>query len=116
MATKESQITYQASQFTPCLQRLVDQFGDCLEKLTAIDKLDLIAVFGFWQSADTERSQNEMPAIGLTEYLGLNHELQVGTSRQLDEALEILDDCSEGDALTLLVSLVHQLRDGAYAE
>jgi hypothetical protein len=116
MPTKESLITYQASQFPPRLDRLVAKFGDRLEKLTAIDKLDLIAIFGFWQSADTEHSQNELPPIGLSEYLGLNHELQIGTSRQLDEALEILDGCSDSDALTLLVSLVHQLRDGAYAE
>ncbi|MCY7277259.1 MAG: hypothetical protein LH702_26895 [Phormidesmis sp. CAN_BIN44] len=116
MPTKESLITYQASQFTPCLQRLVNEFGDRLERLTAIDKLDLIAVFGFWQSCDTEHSQNELPPIGLTEYLGLNHELQIGTSRQLDQALEILDGCSDEDAIALLVSLVHQLRDGVYAE
>ncbi len=116
MPTKESQISYQSYSASPCLDRLIVRFGDRLESLTAIDKLDLIAIFGFWQSCDTEHSQNELPPIGLTEYLGLNHELQVGTSRQLDEALEILDGCSDADALTLLVSLVCQLRDGCYAE
>jgi hypothetical protein len=116
MPTKESLITYQAHSVTPCFDRLVEKFGDRLESLTAIDKLDLIAIFGFWQSCDTEYSQSELPPIGLTEYLGLNHELQVGTSRQLDEALEILDGCSDADALTLLVSLPCQLRDGVFAE
>jgi hypothetical protein len=116
MATKESQITYQSYASSECLDRLIEKFGDRLESLTAIDKLDLIAIFGFWQSCDTEQSQSELPPIGLTEYLGLNHELQVGTSRQLDEALEILDGCSDADALTLLVTLPCQLRDGVFAE
>jgi hypothetical protein len=115
MATKESQVTYQASQFTPCLQRLVDQFGDCLEKLTAIDKLDLIGVLSFWQSSDTQREQSDMQNIDLSDWIGTNPELQSGTSRELDRALEILKDLSDQDTLDLLVALICQLRDGSYA-
>ncbi|MCY7272346.1 MAG: hypothetical protein LH702_01030 [Phormidesmis sp. CAN_BIN44] len=116
MPTKESLITYQASQYTPCLQRLVSEFGDRLESLTAVDKLDLMGVLSFWQSADTEAQGNDMQNIDLSDWIGSNSELQSGTSRQLDRALEILDDISDQDTLDLLVALVCQLRDGVYAE
>ena len=115
MATKESQITYQAYTSSERLDRLIAAFGDRLEKLTAVDKLDLLGILAFWQSADTEHQESEMPAITLGEYLGLNHELQVATSRDLDEALNLLAECSEGDAMTLMVSIPCQLRDGVFA-
>ncbi len=116
MPTKESLITYQASQFTPCLSRLVNEFGDRLEKLTAIDKLDIIGTLSFWQSTDSDHAQSELPPIGLSEYLGMNSDLQLCTSRKLDEALVILQDLTDQDTLDLLVALVCQLRDGSYAE
>ena len=115
MATKESQITYQAYTSSERLDRLIAAFGDRLEKLTAVDKLDLLGILAFWQSADTEHQASEMPAITLGEYLGLNHELQIATSRDLDEALNLLAECSEGDAMTLMVSIPCQLRDGVFA-
>jgi hypothetical protein len=116
MATKESQITYQASQYTPCLKQLVAEFGDRLESLTAIDKLDLIGVLSFWQSADTGRSEAGMQNIDLSDWLDSNSELQAGTTLDLDRALEILDDISDQDTLDLLVALVCQLRDGVFAQ
>ena len=115
MATKESQITYQAYTSSERLDRLIAAFGDRLEKLTAVDKLDLLGILAFWQSADTEHQESEMPAITLGEYLGLNYELQVATSHDLDEALNLLAECSEGDAMTLMVSIPCQLRDGVFA-
>ncbi len=116
MPTKESLITYQASQFTPCLSRLVAEFGDRLEKLTAIDKLDLIGVLSLWQSADTTYTENNLQSIGLSEFLEVEDSLKLGTSSQLDRALEILDDISDQDTLDLLVALVCQLRDGVFAQ
>ena len=115
MATKESQISYQAHVASECLDRVVARFGDRLEKLTAIDKLDLLAILAFWQSADTQRMEAEMEPICLEEYLGKNQELQVATSQNLDEVLTLLADCSEGDAMTLMVAIPQQLRDGCYS-
>ena len=115
MATKESQITYQAHVASECLDRVIARFGDRLEKLTAIDKLDLLGILSFWQSADTQRMEAEMEPICLEEYLGLNHELQRTTSQNLDDVLTLLADCSEGDAMTLMVAIPQQLRDGVYA-
>ena len=114
MSTRESLITYQADTSSECLDHLITAFGDRLEKLTAIDKLDLVGILAFWQSADTEHQAASLPAIGLGEYLGLNNELQITTSRDLDEVLEFLTDCTDADAMTLLVSIPCQLRDGVF--
>jgi hypothetical protein len=115
MASKESQISYQAHVASECLDRLIAAFGDRLGKLTAVDKLDLLGILAFWQSADTQHLESEMDAISLGQYLDLNRELQIATSRDLDEALTLLADCSEGDAMTLMVSIPCQLRDGCYS-
>jgi len=115
MATKESQISYQAHVASECLDRVIARFGDRLEKLTAIDKLDLLGILAFWQSADTQRMEANSEPICLEEYLGKNHELQVATSQNLDDVLTLLADCSEGDAMTLMVAIPQQLRDGCYS-
>jgi len=115
MATKESQISYQAHTSSECLDRVIARFGDRLEKLTAIDKLDLLAILSLWQSADTSRLETQMEPISLGQYLGLNSELQVATSQNLDDTLTLLADCSEGDAMTLMVAIPQQLRDGCYS-
>ena len=118
MATKESQISYQADVGTDCLNQLVAEFGDNLERLTAIDKLDLLAILAFWQSADTSRMESAMEPVSLEEYLDLNLELQDATSENLDEALKILwlSGCSEGDAMALMVAIPQQLRDGVFQQ
>ena len=116
MASKESQITYQAHSVSECLVRLIAKFGDRLGKLTDIDKLDLLGILSFWQSCNTQHKEAETPnAITLGEYLDLNRELQIATSRDLDEALTLLAECSESDAITLLVTIPQQLRDGCYS-
>ena len=117
MSVKESQISYHAHALSDCLDNLVKRFGDRLEKLAAIDKLDLLAILSFWQSADTQRMHEDSEPISLGEYLDLNPRLQVRASAGLDEALKLLwlADCSEGEALTLMVAIPCQLRDGVYA-
>jgi len=115
MATKESQISYQAHTSSECLDRVIARFGDRLTKLTAVDKLDLLGILAFWQSADTSRMESAMEPISLEEYLGLNQELQTATSQNLDDVLTLLADCSEGDAMTLMVAIPQQLRDGCFS-
>ena len=115
MATKESLISYQAHSASTCLNALINRFGDRLERITAVDKLDLLGILSFWQSADTQHMEAEMEPISLGQYLDLNRELQICTSVDLDEVLRLLADCSEGDAITLMVTLPQQLRDGCYS-
>ena len=118
MSVKESQISYHAHALSECLDNLVKRFGDRLEKLTAIDKLDLLAILSLWQSADTSRLEANIEPISLGEYLDISPGLQIATSAELDEALRFLwlANCSEGDALTLMVAIPCQLRDGVYSQ
>jgi len=115
MTTRESKISYQSHVASECLDNLIERFGDNLERLSAIDKLDLLAILAFWQSADTSRMEAQMEPVSLEEYLGLNSELQHTTSQNLDDVLTLLADCSEGDAMTLMVAIPQQLRDGCYS-
>jgi len=118
MTTRESKITYQSPNASRCLDNLVERFGDRLEKLTAIDKLDLLAILSLWQSADTSRLEANIEPISLGEYLDVSPGLQIATSAELDEALRFLwlANCSDGDAMTLMVVLSNQLREGVYQQ
>ena len=114
MTTRESQISYQSHVASECLDQLIQRFGDNLERLSAVDKLDLLAILSLWQSADTSRLETQMEPITLGEYLDISPGLQVATSLNLDEALRLLwmAKCSDGDAMTLMVAIPQQLRDG----
>ena len=111
MFTQESQITFQAATFTICLDQLVARFGDRLEELTTIDKLDLLAILAFWQSTDTRNLECDSQQISLKEYLSLEPGLQDATSVDLDNVLTLLADCSEGDSFTLMKTIINQLHD-----
>jgi len=117
MTTRESKISYQSPSSSRCLDNLIERFGDNLERLTAIDKLALLAILAFWQGTDTKRLEFEMEPISLGEYLDWNVGLQSATSAELNEALRLLRlaDCSEGDAMTLMVAIPQQLRYGCYS-
>ena len=109
MFTEESQITFQAITFSICLDRLVAKFGDRLEKLTTIDKLDLLNVLASWQSVDTHNLERDLELISLGEYLNFCHWLHDSISSDTDDALKILADCSANDAMTLMVTIPQQL-------
>ena len=111
MTTQENQISHQATTFTSCLDKLVARFGDTLNNFTNVEKLDLLAILAFWQSTDTRNLEVDSQQISLKEYLDLEPGLQDATSQDVDQALEILADCSEGDSMTLMIVLVNQLND-----
>ena len=107
MTTQESQITHAAITYTIPLDRLVARFGDTLNNFTNVEKLDLLAILAFWQSSNACNSE----LISLGDYLNLCPGLQNCTSQDVDEALQILADCSENDSMTLMIVLVNQLND-----
>jgi len=108
MTTQEaSQITHQAVTYTIALDQIVARFGDTLNSLTVVEKLDLLAILAFWQSSNACNSE----LISLGDYLNLCPGLQDCTSQDVDEALQILADCSEGDSMTLMIVLVNQLNE-----
>lgn len=117
MDTTDSLIAYQFTATSACIEFLTQEFGSQLEKLTAVDKLDLLGILAFWQSSDTQALRSGSAPVTLAKFLGLNDDLLLANdSGDLDRALEILSfDCSERDALTLIVSISNQLRQGLYS-
>jgi len=118
MTTKESLISHQAKTFTATLDRLVARFGDSLNNFTEIDKLDLLAILAFWQGADSRNLEYGLEPITLGEFLTLHPSYQKATgksmrdtSQDVNQALKILVDCTESDALAIMTAIVHQLND-----
>ena len=111
MFTQESQITHAAITYTICLDLLVERFGDTLNSLTVVEKLDLLAILAFWQSSNACNLEFDSNSISLKDYLNLEPALQDCTSQDVDESLKILSDCSESDALTLMKVIVNQVID-----
>ena len=110
MTINESRISNQ-SKITVTLDQLVERFGDTLNNLTAIDKLDLIAILAFWQGADSRNLEYDLELITLGDFLNLRPSFQADTSQDVNQALKILADCSEGDAMAVITAIVHQLND-----
>ena len=112
MTTQEaSQITHQAVTYTICLDQLVARFGDTLNNFTIVEKLDLLAILAFWQSSNACNLEFDSKPNSLREYLNLEPGLQDATSQDVDQALQILADCSENDSLTLMKVIVNQVID-----
>lgn len=100
---------------TPALDGLCETFGNYLERLSAVEKFDLIALLALWQSYDTEQQAEGKNPVSLHEYLEINDELFRGYSDNIDRALRILEPATDGDALALLQSMSSQLSSGVYA-
>ena len=112
MTTQEaSQITHQAVTYTICLDQLVARFGDTLNNFTNVEKLDLLAILAFWQASNYCNLESDSEPNSLGKYLNLEPALQDSTSQDVDQALQILADCSENDSLTLMKVIVNQLHD-----
>lgn len=115
MATRDSLLSYYTGNFAR-FDQLQNRFGDYLERLSAIDKLDLIVMIAAWQSYDTLVRGNGGDPIGLWEYLDdAQLPLQPNPESDLPLALPMLRGCTEGEALTLLQCLASQLREGCYS-
>ena len=111
LTQEELQITHQAVTYTIALDLIVARFGDTLNNLTVVEKLDLLAILAFWQSSNACNLEFDSKPNSLREYLNLEPALQDCTSQDVDQALQILADCSENDSLTLMKVIVNQLHD-----
>ncbi|GAQ00163.1 hypothetical protein [Leptolyngbya sp. NIES-2104] len=101
---------------TIVLNGLCHAFGDYLERLSAIEKFDLIALLALWQSHDTEVQAEGNDPITLEQYLDVADGLFQGYSESVDHALQILINATEGDAIALLQSMSSQLSSGVFAQ
>ena len=121
MPQKTDLISYQASRMTAPIKRLIDDYGDNLELLSAAEKLHLLAVLAMWQGRDTELSEDpeDQDSLGFSDC----YELAEGVedypcefSGDVLAALKCLEGIEVDQILDLMVAIACQVRDGVYQE
>lgn len=89
--------------------RLTTIWGDRLERLTANDKLGIIATLSLWLSIDDDNDQHwDIPAIANTHLFP--------ESTDFIRAIQVIKDIDSDGALALMSALLEQLRERIYAE
>lgn len=111
MPTRDSLLTYYLD--TPRFHQLCDRFGDYLNTMSAIDKFDLIGTLAYWQAFDTQVQSNGDATVPLEHYLQLT-DLPIQQDSPALEALQLLDGCSDGEAIALITALINQIHEGVY--
>ena len=119
MPQKTDLITYQASQMTAPLKQLIADYGDCLELLSAAEKLHLLAVLALWQARDTELGEDpdDQDSLGIAETYELAEAVEdypCEFSGDTLQALKSLEGIEVDQILDLMVAIACQLRDGVY--
>jgi len=121
MATKQSQISFQTSTATSPIKRLIDDYGDNLELLSAAEKLHLLAVLALWQGRDTELSEDpeDQDSLGIAESYELAEAVEdypCEFSGDVLAALKCLEGIEVDQVLDLIVAIACQVRDGVYQQ
>lgn len=112
---KTDLISYQASKMTAPLKQLIDEYGDCLELLTAEEKLHLLAVLAFWQGLDTELSEedSDVEAYRLANAI---EDYPAELSGDVLQAFKCLEGVEVGQVLDLIVAISCQIRDEVFQQ
>jgi len=113
MAELQCSIRYQSSTMTAPLRQLIVDYGDCLELLSACEKLHLLSVLAFWQAVDTElqetteANENYTLAEAIEDYAA-------DLPGDVLASLKCLESVEVGAVLDLIVAISNQLREGVY--
>ena len=114
MPQKYDSIFYQSSTVTPPLQQIAEDYGDNLERLSAIGKLHLLAVLTFWQAVDTEFEQTTADeTYSLAEAI---EDYAADLPEDALAALKSLEGLTDQACLDLMVAIANQLRDGVFQQ
>ena len=121
MPQKTDLISYQASQMTAPLRKLIADYGDCLELLSAHEKLHLLAVLAMWQARDTELSEDpeDQDSLGIVETYELAESIEdypFEFSGDTLQALRSLEGIEVDQILDLMVAISCQVRDGVFQQ
>ena len=119
-SNKTDLISYQASKITAPLKQLISDYGDCLELLSAHEKLHLLAILALWQGLDTELSEDNVDPdeIGCEAY-GLANAIEdypLKVSGDVLAALNCLEGIEVGQVCDLMVAIASQVRDGVFQQ
>ncbi len=86
---------------------LTGYYGDRLEKLTANDKLGLIAILAMWLAHDEEDYNLGAASIDVAHLMSLEDDVY--------HAVALLEDLDPKDAQSLMSALIEQVRFGVFA-
>jgi len=119
MPQKTDQISCQASKMTAPLRKLIADYGDCLELLSAHEKLHLSAVLALWQARDTQLAEDpeDQDSLGVAETYELAEAVEdypCEFSGDTLQALKSLEGIEVDQVLDLMVAISNQVRDGVY--
>ena len=105
---KSASVSYNASTRDEAVDRLVERYGDCLQEIDPIDKLNLLAILSTWQALDTmgQNDPEEYETCTMTEAAGA-HPVEI--SDALEEVLTDLENISDEAAFHLMVAISNQL-------
>ena len=112
---KTDSIRYQASKMTAPLRRLIVDYGDCLELLSACEKLHLLSVLAFWQAVDTELQEttDDNNTYSLAEAI---EDYAADLPGDVLAALKCLEGIEVGQVCDLMVAIASQVRDGVFQQ
>jgi len=121
MPQKTDLISYQASKMTAPLRKLIADYGDNLELLSAHEKLHLLAVLAMWQGRDTELSEypDDQDSLGVAESYELAEAIEDYPSEfsgDTLQALKSLEGIEVDQVIDLMVAISNQIRDGVYQQ
>lgn len=92
---------------------LAPQYGDQLESLFKVEKLQIIGAIGLWAADCAEKPEDEWQSLG-------EHAAENGTVSEHFDAWDIVqNNCNYADptaAMPLLVALVNQVDSGVWSQ
>jgi len=115
MAEQQCSIRYQASTMTAPLRRFIVDYGDCLELLSAAEKLHLLSVLTLWQGVDTELQETTEANETYTLAEAID-DYAADLPGDVLAALKCLEGIEVGSVLDLIVAITNQLREGVYQQ
>ena len=115
MTSKDSLVSYHASQMTAPLKQLISDYGDYLELLSACEKLHLLSVLAFWQALDTELQETteDSETYTLAEAI---EDYAADLPGDALAALKSLEGLTDQACLDLIVAIANQIRDGVFQQ
>ena len=114
MPQTQDRISFQTSTATTPIKRLIADYGNCLELLSAAEKLHLLSILALWQGRDTELSDDsdDSPEVYTLENAIADYPFQLWGD--VLGALECLEGIEVDQVLDLMVAISNQVRDGVY--
>jgi hypothetical protein len=104
---KECSIFYNASMQTITEETIVADWGECLEELTAIDKLHLLSILSYWQGLDTQQQMANGAEFTLTEAID---EYPIRVSEGVHDILRELDSDDANPPFDIMAAIANQIK------